>query len=489
MSPIQRLAAKALGFSLLVLFAVGAEADVTAVYGQAMSAYKSGNYEEALKDLDQLEPLDLKTSVRAESLNLRAVILMRKGDYEGAERTLQRTLDLSPLLANAKFNLAQVSFLKRDWLEARTRFEQMLVDDQPALESDTRQLIRFKVFLTLLLDQKKAEATKLMDEWLQTSPSAYYGHAAIEKDHGRGAEAKKWQQAARTKFGEATDKLYAESFYEIGWDARPANQQPEKFEIATAAERERRLDLGVKEVLAKTEDAIYAQSLGNARLLPASAEKNLPCRGALETLGINLSIDQASLTQTEIPISQALTDVPLVLEAIGSNDSKCSLDREQASQAREQLEKLFAVAKNRRSEQLILYKVFLTFILEGSDRQAELLMQRFSYTDETPAHYYAHAAWAFQHGDSASGNDWVGAAERIYSAELNALFVEDFYRLHWLDPNLHQIASTRVSLGAPASDSFPFRPPPPTIAASPATDSDPGPISQFVARTGESERP
>ena len=59
-----------------------------------------------------------------------------------------------------------------------------------------------------------------------------------------------------------------------------------------------------------------------------------------------------------------------------------TLKGQELAQARDRLEKLFAVATDHRSQQLILYKVFLTFVLEGLDYQAELLRQRFSYTGE-----------------------------------------------------------------------------------------------------------
>src|SRR5690242_6394121 len=79
-SPIQGVVAKTLGLSLLVFSfvhpAAGADRKAIAAYDQAMSAYKAGSYEQALKNLDQLETFDIAPCDRAESLNLRAVILM-----------------------------------------------------------------------------------------------------------------------------------------------------------------------------------------------------------------------------------------------------------------------------------------------------------------------------------------------------------------------------------------------------------------------------
>jgi len=490
---MQALVAKALGFSLLALCivpsALCADEEVIAAYDQAMSDYKAANYEQALKDLDQLETFDLEPSVRAESLNLRAVILMRQANYQAAESTLRSALELVPFLANAKFNLGQVSFLKRDWPEARKRFEQMLTEDYAAVGTDVCELIRFKVFLTLLLDRKQGEAAKLMDQWQQTSPAAYYAHVAMAKDHADGTEARKWQQAAKTKFGEATDKLYAESFYEIGWNERASDQRPEKLEILTAAERDRRLELGARDVLAKTENTTVPGALKAAQRSPlSSGKKDMPeGKSALEMLGLALSINENQFTETEIPVCRALAAAPIFPQVSSSDHSKRTINSQQASQARAELEKLFAVADSPRSRQYILYKVFLTFILENSDSSAESLMRRFSYTDETPVLYYARAAWAFQQEDFASGKHWIEAATRIYSPELNALFLDDFYRLHWLDQNFDQISSTRISLGPALSNTLPVQLSGIMLAAPPARGLDA--VSEFVTGTEGSESP
>jgi hypothetical protein len=333
------------------------------------------------------------------------------------------------------------------------------------------------------LEGNDGTAENLMKSWEQTSAPVYYARAAIAQERGSADEAKKWQNAAKTKFGAETDKLYAESFYELGWSERPASRQREYFEISSAAERQRHLEVNAKEVLANVEEAFYGQYLNDGLFSPPESEKQPPDEGFLDTLRPEFLIGQKQLAETETPLCLAPNDGPSLAEASGDR-SGSTLKSQQLAQARDRLEKLFAVATDRRSQQLILYKVFLTFVLEGLDDQAELLRQRFSYTGETPALYYAHAAWAFQHGHSASGNDWVKAAERIYPPELNSLFLDDFYRLRWVDPDDDHISSARLSIGTPLSDTLLFPRPAITPETRSTLDSTPDPLSQFLTGAG-----
>ena len=429
-SPKRVLLAKAVTLSMFVLlsvrFAHAAEAKIEATYDQAISAYNAGSYDQALKYLDSLEALDLKPSTRAEARNLRAIILMRECDYDAAEVTLHQSLELAPSLSNAKFNLGEISFLDRDWVEARRRFQRILVEDSTELESDVSQLIRFKIFLTFLLQGKEGVAEQIMKQWESASPAGYYARAAIARAQGHAEEGKKWLSVAETKFGQAASKLYLESFYEVGWVQRPETQSRQNFEIASSAESESRL----------------ASETGKALL-------------------------------------EARDDVAPILREESYNLADDSLKLRQFARARDQLEKLFASATDRQSQQFILYKIFLTFLLEGSDYKANLLLKRFDFTDKIPALYYARGAWAFQHGDSASGRDWVQTAERIYSLAQNGLFLDDFYRLHWLDMTGDQISSSEIKLVSPWLDTLSLPPAPTTLSTWAAASTNAADVSQL----------
>src|SRR4026207_1297984 len=93
------------------------------MYNAAFRAFDSGKFAEALK---QLDAIDSRQPDLAASKNLRGVILMRQGNYDQAEAALQDAARIDPKFWNARFNLAEIPFLKKDWPEARNRFDQTL---------------------------------------------------------------------------------------------------------------------------------------------------------------------------------------------------------------------------------------------------------------------------------------------------------------------------------------------------------------------------
>ncbi|HEX8078134.1 MAG TPA: hypothetical protein VF511_09990, partial [Chthoniobacterales bacterium] len=82
--------------------------------------------------------------------------------------------------------------------------------------------------------------------------------------------------------------------------------------------------------------------------------------------------------------------------------------------------------------QLIKFKIFMTLLLEGKDARAQKIMDQFKFTGDTPALYYAQAAWEFKHNNAAKAKDWIDSAKKIYSPALNLVFADSFYDVGWL---------------------------------------------------------
>src|SRR5438876_3377529 len=74
----------------------------------------------------------------------------------------------------------------------------------------------------------------------------------------------------------------------------------------------------------------------------------------------------------------------------------------------------------------------MTWLLEGKDSRAQKLMEQFQFTGDTPALYYAQAAWEFKHNNPTKATDWITSAKKIYSSALNVVFADSFYDLGWL---------------------------------------------------------
>jgi Tfp pilus assembly protein PilF len=190
------------------------KAELEAMYDKAFRAFNANNFTDALKELDAI---DARQPDLAESQNLRGVIFMRQGVYDKANAALQESIRINPKFWNARFNLAEIPFLKKDWAEARNRFQDLLSSN--ATEPQGKQLIRFKIFLTYLLEGKEAMADSILADLRipDGAPASYYADAAIALHNKDTEKANFCIAAAEKNFSPQSNKLFAESFYEIGW--------------------------------------------------------------------------------------------------------------------------------------------------------------------------------------------------------------------------------------------------------------------------------
>jgi hypothetical protein len=166
---------------------------------------------------------------------------------------------------------------------------------------------------------------------------------------------------------------------------------------------------------------------------------------------------QKKLDEAEVALRQALAADPKLREAAYSL-AQVAFQRKQYRDARDQLERLYSEtpggAKNQ-AAQLLKFEIFLTFLLGAQESEAQQIMEQFEFTGETPALYYAQAAWAFEHANPERGNDWVASARKIYSPALNLIFADSFYDLGWLEnegAGIESGAETRAAMEAASPD-------------------------------------
>src|SRR6202043_1404046 len=175
------------------------KAELEAMYDKAFRAFDTGNYPEALKELDAI---DARQPDLAESQNLRGVIMMREGLYDKAEAALDEALRIDPKFWNARFNLAEIPFLRKDWAEARKRFEEMLSSNAAELQGEATQLIQYKILLTYLLEGKENMVDSILAkfELSPDTPAVHYANAAIALQRNDAKGAKNWMLTAEKNF-------------------------------------------------------------------------------------------------------------------------------------------------------------------------------------------------------------------------------------------------------------------------------------------------
>ncbi|MDE1169660.1 MAG: tetratricopeptide repeat protein [Verrucomicrobium sp.] len=82
--------------------------------------------------------------------------------------------------------------------------------------------------------------------------------------------------------------------------------------------------------------------------------------------------------------------------------------------------------------ELILYKVYLTYLLEKNLDEAKARLDKFDFGGNTPAYYYANAAWLFNQGKGPQAEDYIRSALSIFPTQSNNLFAEPLIEAGWL---------------------------------------------------------
>src|SRR5438046_2566398 len=403
------------------------------MYNKAFREFDANNFPQALKELDAI---DARQPELAPSQNLRGVILMRQGIYDKAEAALLEAARIDPKFWNARFNLAEIPFLKKDWAEARKRFEQLLSSSQSDLASEASQLIQYKVLLTYLLEGKENMVDSILAklELTPDTPAVDYVKAAVALQHKSEKEAKDWMAVAEKNFSPQLNKLFAESLFEVGWLEKPTGQARASLPLMTAAERSEKTKAVAHSKFEQAQQALRRRDFGTAGKLVDEADRAEPNQPTTLNLRGEILMEQKQFDEAEAVFKRAAKLDPKFREA-QYNLAQIPFKKKDYAKARERFEALFERTpggdKNQAS-QLIKFKIYMTLLLDGKESRAQAIMEQFQFTGDTPALYYAQAAWEFKHSNPEKAADWTASAKKIYSQGLNNIFADALYDAGWM---------------------------------------------------------
>src|SRR5216110_3515832 len=428
---------KIAALAVLALSSVAAVAptksELEEMYSKAFRAFDANNFSQALKELDAI---DVRQPDLAASKNLRGVILMRQGIYDKAEAALLEADRIDSKFWNARFNLAEIPFLKKDWAQARSRFEELLSSSQSDLASEASQLIQYKILLTYLLEGKENMVDSILAklELSRDTPAVDYVKAAVALQHKSEKEAKDWMAVAEKNFSPQLNKLFAESLFEVGWLKKPAGQVRASLPLMTAAERSEKTKAVAHSKFEQAQQALRRRDFGTAGKLVDEADRAEPNQPTTLNLRGEILMEQKQFDEAEAAFKRAAKLDPKFREA-QYNLAQIPFKKKDYAKARERFEALFKQTpggdKNQAS-QLIKFKIYMTLLLEGKESRAQAMMEEFQFTGDTPALYYAQAAWEFKHNNPDKAADWTASARKIYSPALNSVFADAFYDLGWM---------------------------------------------------------
>jgi Flp pilus assembly protein TadD len=409
------------------------KSELEEMYGKAFRQFDANNFPQALKELDAI---DARQPDLAASKNLRGVILMRQGVYDKAEAALLEAARLDPKFWNARFNLAEIPFLKKDWAGARSRFEELLSSSESDLASEASQLIQYKILLTYLLEGKDNMVDSILAklELSRDTPAVDYVKAAVALQHKNQKEAKDWMTVAEKNFSPQLNKLFAESLYEVGWLERPTGEARASLPLTTAAERAEKGKALARSKFEQAQQALRKRDFVTARKLVDEADQAQPNQPASLNLRGEILMEQKQFGEAETAFKKAAKLDPKFREA-QYNLAQIPFKNKDYAKARERLEALLDRTpggdKNQAAE-LMKFKIYMTLLLEGKESRAQAMMEKFQFTGDTPALYYAQAAWEFKHSNPEKAADWTASAKKIYSPALNSVFAEAFYDVGWM---------------------------------------------------------
>jgi len=101
-------------------------------------------------------------------------------------------------------------------------------------------------------------------------------------------------------------------------------------------------------------------------------------------------------------------------------------------EAREAYEALLKDTIIRLSTERLRYGALIAYLGERDESGARSALERISFPTQTPAYYYAQAAWALAHGQNAEARKWIGTAKQISVPAANAWFARPLYELGWI---------------------------------------------------------
>lgn len=121
-------------------------------------------------------------------------------------------------------------------------------------------------------------------------------------------------------------------------------------------------------------------------------------------------------------------------------------------------------------DELAQFRIFLTFLLEKNDAAAREILGKLKFPSDTPAFYYANAAWEFTRGNNDEGKVWVDRGNWVFGKDKAQNFAESLIQQGWIErpapppkkvaaaPELTEpsaakgeLAKPQIELGVPAT--------------------------------------
>ncbi len=185
---------------------------VQVLVNDALVNLENKKFDEALAKLQEAEKLDPKSVF---ILNLIGAAYTKKNDYATAKAHYDKALELDYTFFPAQFNVGELFFLQKQYLQALEHFTKMLKNDPG------NELLQFKVVLSLIMTNQVEDAQKLAArmKFPGDGPGWYFAQAALKIKQDDKRKAAGFVSSARMIFPNKIS-LYQETFEDLGWPVK-----------------------------------------------------------------------------------------------------------------------------------------------------------------------------------------------------------------------------------------------------------------------------
>jgi tetratricopeptide (TPR) repeat protein len=87
-------------------------------------------------------------------------------------------------------------------------------------------------------------------------------------------------------------------------------------------------------------------------------------------------------------------------------------------------------------EELVSFKIVFADLLNGKPDAAKPVLDGMKFPSDTPAYYFAHAAWGFAHKNLEEGYYWTRTGLKVFGLEKSVSFYDALAQVGWLKMRL-----------------------------------------------------
>ena len=202
------------------------------------------------------------------------------------------------------------------------------------------------------------------------------------------------------------------------------------FSSAWSAEPRKSYPLEFQTKFRQAAAAFAARDFDRAQQLAEQADGIMPNTVMIWNLKGAIAIERGRYEEADGYLHRALELDPDHYPVI-FNLTEIPFRQKKYAEARAAMEKL--LAKNPKDE-LVQYRIFLSYLFEKNDEQAKEALDKIVFPGNSPAYYYAHAAWSLAHNDRKDAESWLKSSAYVFKPAQNELFASSLREVKWLPP-------------------------------------------------------